>query len=186
MTRLMAAILSTGLLFALPASGAKNHHVRYVGDYEGTKTCLECHREEAEQFISSQHYQWEGGTPDLVNADGKRYGKMSMINDFCTNPSGHQWIGEVKNADGKVLAKGCSNCHAGLGKLPGTEVTDEELENVDCLICHASGYRRNLNATPNFAVYLHGHLERIALEISWVRSWPRHVGQRLAGTEPFP
>jgi hypothetical protein len=145
-------ILTIALLLAgSPAAAAgKYHHQTYMrGDFEGTKTCLECHREEAEQFISSQHYQWEGATPDLVNADGQRLGKMSMINDFCTNPSGHQWIGEVKNADGKVLAKGCSSCHAGLGKLPGKEITDEELENVDCLICHASGYRRNLYPTDD-------------------------------------
>ena len=143
-------ILTIALLLAGSpvAAAGKYHHQTYMrGDFEGTKTCLECHREEAEQFISSQHYQWEGATPDLANADGQRLGKMSMINDFCTNPSGHQWIGEVKNAEGKVLAKGCSSCHAGLGKLPGNEPTDEELENVDCLICHASGYRRNLYPT---------------------------------------
>ncbi len=149
MSRWMTAILSAGLFFTLPANGAKNHHVRYVGDYEGTKTCLECHREEAESFFHSQHYQWRGETPDVVNSEGATLGKMIMVNDFCTNPDGSQWIGEVENVGGKVLAKGCSKCHAGFGKKPTAELSDEQLENMDCLICHASGYRRDLYANED-------------------------------------
>ena len=125
-----------------------NRHADRFEHYEGTKTCLECHEAEALTFFHSQHYKWRGGTPDLVNTEEmEKLGKLSMVNDFCTNPGGSQWIGKVLNEEGKVLAKGCSGCHAGLGKLPGPEPTREQLENIDCLICHASGYRRDLYAT---------------------------------------
>jgi len=131
------------------AQAATYHHKRYVGDYEGTRTCLECHQEEAENFFHSQHYQWRGQTPDVVNSDGATLGKMIMVNDFCTNPDGSQWIGKVENVGGTVLAKGCSKCHAGFGKKPTSEISQEQLENIDCLICHASGYRRDLYATED-------------------------------------
>jgi Cytochrome c bacterial len=122
-----------------------NRHQDRYEHYEGTKTCLECHEEEALTFFHSQHYQWRGGTPDLVNTEeAETLGKLTMVNDFCTNPGGSQWIGKVLNDDGKVLAKGCSGCHAGLGKLPAKEPSREQLENIDCLMCHASGYRRDL------------------------------------------
>lgn len=122
-----------------------NRHADRYEHYEGTKTCLECHEEEALTFFHSQHYQWRGGTPELVNtAEDVKLGKLSMVNDFCTNPGGSQWVGKVLNEEGKVLAKGCSSCHAGLGKLPEREPSREQLENIDCLICHASGYRRDL------------------------------------------
>ncbi len=111
--------------------------------YEGTATCLECHEEEAESFFHSQHYQWRGETPDLVNGKGRRLGKLNTMNDFCTSP-GANWIGNVENSQGKVLAQGCSKCHAGLGKRPEPELSREQLENIDCLICHVSGYRRDL------------------------------------------
>jgi len=127
-----------------------NRHLDRFEHYEGTKTCLECHEEEAKTFFDSQHYQWRGGTPELVNTDETvQLGKLSMVNDFCTNPGGSQWVGKVLNEEGKVLAKGCSSCHAGLGKLPGPEATQEQLENIDCLICHASGYRRDLYAADD-------------------------------------
>jgi len=67
---------------------------------------------------------------------------MNTMNDFCTNPQA-SWIGNAVNSDGKVLAQGCSLCHAGLGKIPSPELSREQLENIDCLICHASGYRRD-------------------------------------------
>ena len=39
--------------------------------YEGTSTCLECHEEEATSFFHSQHYQWQGQSPHITNADGE-------------------------------------------------------------------------------------------------------------------
>jgi hypothetical protein len=129
-----------------------NRHLDYFEHYEGTKTCLECHEEEAKTFFSTRHYQWRGGTPDPEGGEfyekAETLGKLTTINDFCTAP-GYQWIGKVHNADGKVMAKGCSACHAGLGEMPGSEPTRAQLENMDCLICHASGYRRDLYATDH-------------------------------------
>ena len=125
------------------AQGQKSSHAQYFEHYEGTKTCLECHEEEAKQFFASQHYQWRGPAPNIVNAKGQALGKMNTVNDFCTNPVAN-WIGNVVNSRGEVISRGCSNCHAGLGKLPTEKVSREQLENIDCLICHASGYRRDL------------------------------------------
>jgi len=124
-------------------SGQKYSHQEYFEHYEGTKTCLQCHEDEAKSFFHSQHYQWRAKAPNVVGADGKELGKINMINDFCTNPVPN-WIEKVVNDKGKVLEAGCSKCHAGRGLLPSSEMSAEQLENIDCLICHASGYRRDL------------------------------------------
>ena len=118
-------------------------HQNYFENYEGTQTCLQCHQEAAENFFHSQHYQWRGNAPGIVNARGRKLGKMNTFNDFCTSPTGN-WIGEVKNKRGEVISRGCSICHAGLGKLPAEKMDQEQLENIDCLVCHASGYRRDV------------------------------------------
>ena len=132
------------LLMAGPAlAGKKYSHQEYFEHYEGTKTCLQCHEDEAETFFHSQHYQWKAQAPNVVDAADKELGKINMINDFCTNPVPN-WIEVVTNDDGKVLELGCSKCHAGRGLLPSSEISQEQLENIDCLICHASGYRRDL------------------------------------------
>ncbi len=130
-------------LTALPVAGAEYSHQKYFEHYEGTKTCLKCHTKQAESFFHSQHYQWEGNAPQIVNAHGKKLGKRNTINDFCTNPMAN-WIGLVRNSRGEVITKGCSKCHAGLGLVPTQEMSRQQLENIDCLICHASGYRRDL------------------------------------------
>ncbi len=84
----------------------------------------------------------------MVNSHGTEQGKLTMVNDFCTNPM-PSWIGEIKNEEGKVVAAGCSKCHAGLGLRPSREMSQEQLENIDCLICHASGYRRGVYQTED-------------------------------------
>ena len=137
----MATLAIVGPAWADDAPGY-DHSDAYE-HYEGTATCLECHEAEAESFFHSQHYQWTGETPDLTNVDGRRLGKLNTMNDFCTSP-GANWIGKVKNSRGDVVAEGCSKCHAGLGARPAAELSRAQLENIDCLICHVSGYRRGL------------------------------------------
>ncbi|MEW6366542.1 MAG: hypothetical protein AB1714_18090 [Acidobacteriota bacterium] len=124
-------------------AAAEYSHSKYFEHYEGTKTCLKCHLNAAQSFFNSQHYQWQGEAPQIVNAAGRRLGKINTINDFCTSPRA-SWIGILHNSRGDVISKGCSACHAGLGKLPDSRMTTEQLENIDCLICHASGYQRDL------------------------------------------
>jgi hypothetical protein len=139
-------ILGALIVLAGPSwAGETPHysHAEYFDEYEGTKTCLECHEKEAKSFFHSQHYQWRGDAPGIVNANGEKLGKMNTMNDFCTNPLAN-WIGNSLNPDGQVVAQGCSKCHAGLGLKPEPVMSREQLENIDCLVCHASGYRRDL------------------------------------------
>lgn len=142
------AVLVAAAFGILPgAAGAADpkpsDHGEYFEHYEGTATCLECHRDEAVSFFHSQHYQWRGDAPGLVNAHGEKLGKINTINDFCTNPEA-SWIGLTRNSRGEVISKGCSACHAGLGELPSPAISETQLANIDCLICHASGYNRDL------------------------------------------
>lgn len=141
-TRLLVSLALLALAAAPAAAKTTYSHQEYFEHYEGTSTCLECHEEEATDFFHSQHYQWRGESPNVVNADGQMLGKLNTINDFCTNPM-PSWIGNAVNSDGKIIAQGCSKCHAGLGLKPGREISQQQLENIDCLICHASGYRRD-------------------------------------------
>jgi hypothetical protein len=113
-------VLVLGLL--LCSAGARAHdpekpnrHADRWEHYQGTRTCLKCHRDEAMTFFDRRHYRCRGGAPGPDEARAAvdvELGKLTTINDFCTTP-GYQWTGEVVNAEGKVLAKGCSACHAG-------------------------------------------------------------------------
>ena len=150
-----AIVVSFGLLgaalVAAPARQSKPggfSHATAFEHYEGAKTCLTCHRAEAESFFHSQHYQWKGATPKLANAHGLRLGKINTINDFCTGPA-INWIGIVKNSRGDTVSNGCSACHAGAGMRPSEQMTEPQLENIDCLMCHASGYQRDLVAAAD-------------------------------------
>ncbi len=120
-------------------------HYYYIQKYEGTKTCLKCHRKEAEDVFHSAHYQWSAAVDNTVIGldKNRKHGKLYDLNDFCTNP-GNSWIGRYTDKNGKVIVDGCSKCHIGYGKKPGSKMTEKELENIDCLMCHAPGYSRKV------------------------------------------
>lgn len=120
-----------------------NPHQGYVQGYDGTKTCLACHEEQAKHAFSSIHYQWKAPAPNILNSNGRSIGKLNSTNDFCTNPS-IQWIANLTNDQGDVIGNGCSKCHAGLGIKPSETMSRAQLENIDCLMCHASNYRREV------------------------------------------
>jgi len=133
------------------SSGSGSHFGRF-GAFEGTKTCLTCHRQQAEDFHGSAHYQWKGDTRAMVNPPGPTAGKLGGINDFCIYPD-INWIGILKTVDGNETNGGCAQCHAGLGAKPSPDLTAVQLENIDCLICHSPSYKRkvaNVNGAFRF------------------------------------
>ena len=120
-------------------------HAGRFAIYEGTKTCITCHAQQALDMHASVHYQWKGPSVDVANAPTVPSGKMDSINDFCTYPN-INWIGKMVNTDGATVDGGCARCHAGLGLKPTTEATLEQLENIDCLVCHSSQYKRTVES----------------------------------------
>lgn len=99
-------------------------HAGLTLKYEGASTCVGCHEQEVHTFSTSNHYQVKG--------------KLGVINDFCGYPDINWGPGKLKNINGILLDGGCATCHAGMGAKP----TADNPLNADCLICHASEYRR--------------------------------------------
>jgi hypothetical protein len=96
--------------------------------YEGADSCLPCHDEEAEDMFASLHYQWEGEAFYMMSGPAIQ-GKISgAVNTYCGHILGN-W-------------NGCSACHVGLGNSPEVLSTADQLENIDCLICHQQEYKR--------------------------------------------
>ncbi|MCS7183411.1 MAG: hypothetical protein NZ869_09925 [Thermoanaerobaculum sp.] len=112
-----ASVLNFLALVAVPLAVLASDHRGYFQHYEGTKTCLACHEQEAKSFFHSQLYRWRGQATNVVNANEKYLGKMNTIDDFCTNPQTSS-LGVVSNPRGDVVSKGCSRCHAGFGLPP--------------------------------------------------------------------
>ena len=96
--------------------------------WSGAGTCLQCHSAEAHEVHGSVMYQWQGETPHMVDGPALQ-GKISgAVNSYCINILGN-W-------------KVCGSCHLGLGAPPEEVATQAQLENIDCMLCHQSAYRR--------------------------------------------
>ncbi|WP_168050148.1 cytochrome c3 family protein [Ignicoccus islandicus] len=127
-----------------------------VTKYEGSKTCLKCHEKEVRDLVHSYHYRLINQVDDVAGKGVTWAGSRTLYNDFC---GAIFWNGNVsvnfigkavlkktppgkEELKGKLIATGCSMCHGvSLGKIPSVTPTKEDLENVDCLVCHSNYYK---------------------------------------------
>jgi hypothetical protein len=66
-----------GMSFVPRVSYAKTTHADRISAYEGTKTCLACHRQAAKDVAASLHYQQQGAVPYVKDwPAGKNAGMM--------------------------------------------------------------------------------------------------------------
>ncbi|UXD21313.1 hypothetical protein IPA_02710 [Ignicoccus pacificus DSM 13166] len=127
-----------------------------ITKYEGSKTCIQCHKKETKDFVHSIHYKMWNYVNDIVGKPRVKVGSRVLYNDFCgaifwnmTKPI--NFIGktvlknvpnDMEKLKGRVVSTGCSACHgSSLGKVPNIEPNGKDLENVDCLVCHSLKYR---------------------------------------------
>ncbi len=136
--RASSAPPSTGglraLLSGLPSmrvTGAVGAH-DMISEYLGPQTCVACHRDQAEQMHGSVHYQQTGPTPNVPNIPGyageRGFGDIGF-NTYCGT--------HVTSSRAT-----CGGCHVGNGQFPSPEISDEQLNNIDCLMCHQDQYKR--------------------------------------------
>ncbi len=127
-----------------------------ITSYEGSKTCLPCHEEEVRDVVSSIHYRMAAEVNDVEGYGSLLLGSRMVYNDFCgaifwngTVPVNFIGKAVLKRAPegkeelvGRLIATGCSMCHGvSLGKPPSIEPGPDDLENVDCLVCHSTVYK---------------------------------------------
>ncbi|HET9700151.1 MAG TPA: tetrathionate reductase family octaheme c-type cytochrome [Burkholderiales bacterium] len=120
----MGAFLILTLLAAGPARAVIEEHAAIKGPFasgpEVTKTCLKCHKQEAQDFMKTVHWSWSR-TQEVPGKGTVDLGKKNGVNNFCIALPSNE--------------PRCTSCHAGFGWKDGS-FDFSKAENVDCLICH--------------------------------------------------
>lgn len=96
--------------------------------WQSASMCLTCHDAQARDLHGSAHYQWQGQALYATNGPALQGKLQTAFNSYCINILGN-W-----NA--------CGSCHVGLGAKPEPTVSQTQLENLDCLVCHQKDYKR--------------------------------------------
>lgn len=116
---LCAAAVLSGSAYAAPS-----HADRVTGPFtsgpEVTKACLNCHEQQAKDFMKTVHWTWEA-TQEVPGKGKAAIGKKVSINNFCISIAAN-W-------------PRCTSCHAGYG-WKDASFDFSKPENVDCLVCH--------------------------------------------------
>jgi len=125
-TRFSLLFLALFLLQVLPAAALEvvEDHQDIEGPFvtapDVTAVCLECHEDEAHDFMKTSHWTWMP-MQDVIGKGEVPLGKKNTMNNFCVGISSN-WAA-------------CTSCHAGYGW------EDENFDfsnpaNIDCLVCH--------------------------------------------------
>ena len=120
---IVTALLAVPFLPALAIDLVEDHQ-----DIEGpftdgpsvTATCLECHEDEAHDFMKTSHWNW-APEQNVIGKGEVALGKKNTLNNFCIAISSN-W-------------PRCTSCHAGYG-WKDDSFDFSNAENVDCLVCH--------------------------------------------------
>ncbi len=76
------------IVFMLTGSAAAVDHGQYLKDsYPGgpavTQDCLKCHQKQAENFMETAHWLWQGPSPHVAGQpEDLRLGKRNLINNY--------------------------------------------------------------------------------------------------------
>ncbi len=121
-TTLVLAV-AAALLLPAPALAAYDHSKiqgPFASGPDVTKTCLKCHKNQAENVMKTSHWTWT--VDQEVPGKGRiERGKKNVVNNFCVSVSSN-W-------------PRCTSCHIGYGwKDNSFDFTD--MTKVDCLVCH--------------------------------------------------
>lgn len=100
-----------------------------ITEYLGPQTCVACHENEAQAMHSSVHYQQSGMTPNVTNIEGNAGKSEGAFNTYC---------GSIRTSPFFT----CAGCHVGNGLPPSPLMTNEQLNNIDCMMCHQDDYAR--------------------------------------------
>lgn len=84
-----------------------------------TRACLQCHKEQAEDFMKTAHWTWS--SRQKVGGKEIALGKINAVNNFCIALPSNE--------------PRCTSCHAGYG-WKDASFDFSKAENVDCLVCH--------------------------------------------------
>jgi hypothetical protein len=141
---LVSVVVGTGVVLA--DDGPPAAHQAIV-EFTGPETCARCHLAAAQEVVESLHYQHQGPVPFREGWDVDSLGGMYVTYSAPqASVAGINWLGILQPEDESLSAQpsGCAQCHAGLGDKPNLPLTDDDLANVDCLICHSPDYQRTV------------------------------------------
>ncbi|MFC1524719.1 tetrathionate reductase family octaheme c-type cytochrome, partial [Thermodesulfobacteriota bacterium] len=119
----LVMILVIVLLAVGSTAMAQKVHKDITGPFtnptEVTKKCIECHKEAADDIMSTQHWNWE--QKQNVNGKEQLYGKKQAMTNFAIPVEGN-W-------------PRCTVCHIGYG-WEDASFDFKNKSRIDCLVCH--------------------------------------------------
>lgn len=143
---LIGSLLISGTVLAQENGPPAVHQI--IQEYEGAKTCAQCHRAIPQQVAETMHYTWLDAVQYVAGYEKDLTDMLSSFYGLPASVTGINWLGLLQPADASKPPQpdGCAQCHIGFGTLPNAPdaLTQDDYDNIDCLICHGLDYTRTV------------------------------------------
>jgi nitrate/TMAO reductase-like tetraheme cytochrome c subunit len=124
-----------------------DHRGRFGSNYLGAASCVQCHPNQVNEVMASTHYLWRTPNPKLAFPGGGSHG---MIDRFCGLVGSSAMVNYFADLGNYKDSSACGKCHVGDSlpfPSPATgQFTQQQKDNVDCLICHATEGNYDMDA----------------------------------------
>ena len=174
-SEIMSTLFILGLFLLLAGPGGRHRDRRGPSGHRGpftdgpsvTAACLECHEDEAHDFMKTSHWTWMP-MQDVIGQGEVALGKKNTMNNFCVGLSSN-WAR-------------CTSCHAGYGWMDDS-FDFSNPENIDCLVCHdQTGLYKKFPTGAGHPVYEHKEWEGKIWEPLDLAGIARTVGKASRAT----
>ena len=143
---LVGSLLISGTVLAQENGPPAVHQI--IQEYEGAKTCAQCHRAIPQQVAETMHYSWLDAVRYVTGAEDALADHKSSFYGLPASATGINWLGLLQPADASKppQSDGCAQCHIGFGTIPNApdDLIQADFDNIDCLICHNPDYTRTV------------------------------------------
>ena len=138
-----AALLAAALLLLPGAARPTDHSELVKGPFKTgpdvTKACLQCHEQQAKDFMKTVHWTWSVAPEDARARARRIWARTTRSTTICIALPSNE--------------PRCTSCHAGYG-WKDASFDFSKAENVDCLVCHdTTGTYKKLPAGAGHPAY---------------------------------
>ncbi|MEW6238388.1 MAG: hypothetical protein AB1656_23640 [Candidatus Omnitrophota bacterium] len=162
-------------------------HSNFIQKYEGSKTCALCHAKKIDEVMNTVHYQWRTENSKVAWPGGGSHG---MIDRACALVGSNAIVNFTGDFGGHKISSSCGKCH--IGKYlpfpdPQTgQPTQEQKDNIDCLICHASDGNYDANGDGVYESIEFAGSRKLMTDANGVRYWHQDRSLRAAQSVGSP
>ncbi len=181
MLPLTAWAIAALFLFSGVCAYGETDHSLFIAQYEGSKTCEQCHTGKIDQVMESVHFTWRTPNDKVAWPGGGSHG---MLDRFCALVGSSSIVNFTADFGGHTDSTACGKCHVStflpFPDMQTGQYTQAQRDSIDCLICHASDGNYDMDGDGSYGEFESAGKRTLQTDEDGMRYWHQDRTLRAA------